>query len=141
MHIPSKTPIIESPAWSKYQADKEAALRMKMKDEDHSWQWEQWLEKVQIRAIDNFTDNGWGMDSMPEATHKVIHDHFRKAWDSGDVQEEPGTFAGRVTGTRKLVSKTLHRRAQHVDKQRCKRIGGRHDRRGGGRDGRGRSNY
>ena len=73
------------------------------KTEDHDWQWEQWLEKVQIRAIDNFTETGWGLDSMPEDTHKVIHDHFVEAWASGNLSDEPGTAVGRITGVRKMV--------------------------------------
>jgi len=110
MHIPSKKPIKERPAWTKYQNNKEAALRVGAKTESRSWQWEQWLEKVQIRAIDSYTEKGWGLDTMPAATHQVINNYFRDAWEDKKFSPEGAKFFGRITGERRMVSlSTAHK--------------------------------
>lgn len=106
MHIPSKKPIKERPAWTKYQNNKEAALRVGAKTESRSWQWEQWLEKVQIRAIDSYTEKGWGLDTMPAATHQVINNYFRDAWEDKKFSPEGAKFFGRITGERRMVSQS-----------------------------------
>lgn len=49
-----------------------------MKLKNNQWKWDRWLEQVQIRTLQNWTQTGWEVVSIDQAVHSRVLQEFKQ---------------------------------------------------------------